>query len=139
MRRDLFPPHIEMIKLWVDDNREPPIGYVWLKSVYEAKRYIEACMNKQNKLNRKGKRGVVNGNTILDRGHYELLKAVQIEVIDIDHDAGQYAVDGGDYIKLLDWMEEQRINIPVHIHSMNPVGVENMRRIINRNGWEEVP
>ena len=29
-------------------------------------------------------------------------------------------------------------NYPVHIHSMNPVGVENMRRVIHRNGWREV-
>ena len=29
-----------------------------------------------------------------------------IELIDIDHDAGIYAQHGGDYIKLLDWLEE---------------------------------
>ena len=29
-------------------------------------------------------------------------------------------------------------NYPIHIHSQNPVGVENMRAIIKRNGWEEV-
>lgn len=117
MRRDLFPPHIEMIKLWIDDNREPPIGYVWLKSVYEAKRYIEACMNKQNKLNRKGNRGVVNGNTILDRDYYELLKAVQIDVIDISDDAMQCIGDG--YANLTEWMTDQDINIPIHIHRSN--------------------
>lgn len=47
-------------------------------------------------------------------------------------------VDGGDYIKLLDWFEETGRNYPIHIHSMNPVGVENMRRIIKRNGWKEI-
>lgn len=117
MRRDLFPPHIEMIKLWVDDNREPPIGYVWLKSVYEAKRYIEVCMNKQNKLNSKGKRGVVNGNKILDRDYYELLKAVQIEVIDISDDTMRCVGDG--YADLTEWMTDQDINIPIHIHRSN--------------------
>ena len=45
---------------------------------------------------------------------------------------------GGDYIKLLDWLEETGRNYPIRIHSMNPVGVENMRRIIERNGWTEV-
>ena len=25
-----------------------------------------------------------------------------------------------------------------YIHSMNPVGVENMRRIIQKNGWREI-
>ena len=61
-----------------------------------------------------------------------------IELIDIDHDAGDYASDGGDYIKLLDWLEETGRNYPIHIHSMNPVGVANMRAIIQRNGWTEV-
>lgn len=61
-----------------------------------------------------------------------------IELIDIDHDAGDYSRDGGDYIKLLDWFEETNRNFPIRIHSMNPVGVENMRRIIRRNGWTEI-
>ena len=66
------------------------------------------------------------------------IKDNTIDVIDIDHDAGEYAQLGGDYIKLLDWLEETGRNYPIHIHSMNPVGVENMRRIIKRNGWIEV-
>ena len=61
-----------------------------------------------------------------------------IEIIDIDHDAGIYTSQGGDYIKLLDWLEETGRNYPIRIHSMNPVGVENMRAIIRRNGWKEV-
>lgn len=61
-----------------------------------------------------------------------------IELIDMDHDAGDYASDGGDYIKLLDWLEETRRNYPIRIHSMNPVGIANMRRIIKRNGWKEI-
>lgn len=61
-----------------------------------------------------------------------------IELISVDHDAGDYAQYGGDYIKLLDWLEETGRNYPIHIHSMNPVGVANMRAIIERNGWTEV-
>ena len=41
-------------------------------------------------------------------------------------------------VKLLDWLEETCRNYPIHIHSMNSVGVQNMRRIIKRNGWTEV-
>ena len=63
----------------------------------------------------------------------------QISLIDIDHDAGDYASDGGDYVKLLDWFEETGRNYyPIHIHSANPVGVENMRQIIRKNNWKEV-
>lgn len=98
------------MKLWIDDVRPAPEGYIWIKSVNAAKRFISMT----------SPYGVAN-----------------LE-ISIDHDAGEYAIDGGDYIKLLDWLEETNRNCTIHIHSMNPVGVENMRRIIQRNGWKEV-
>lgn len=63
---------------------------------------------------------------------------LKIELIDIDHDAGEYVTDGGDYIKLLDWLEETGRNYPIHIHSQNPVGIQNMRAIIQKNGWREI-
>ena len=31
------------MKLWVDDVRPAPEGYIWVCSVNEAKRYIEFC------------------------------------------------------------------------------------------------
>ena len=105
------------MKLWIDDVRPAPEGYIWLKTVNEAIRYIE-----------------IYGDYLdFDNNLVDL-----IEVIDIDHDAGNYAQYGGDYIKLLDWLEETGRNYPIHIHSMNPVGVANMRRIIQKNGWQEV-
>lgn len=33
-------------------------------------------------------------------------------------------------------MEEFIKNTTFHIHSQNPVGRQNMERIINRNGWK---
>lgn len=68
----------------------------------------------------------------------EDIKELSIDVIDIDHDAGDYAHEGGDYVRLLDWLEETKRSYPIRIHSMNPVGVENIRRIIRRNGWTEI-
>ena len=103
------------MKLWIDDVRPAPEGYVWCKSVNEARKFIEEC-NWYNKY----------------------ATEVPIELIDVDHDAGDYATDGGDYIKLLDWLEETERNYPIRIHSMNPVGVANMRAIIQRNGWKEI-
>lgn len=105
------------MKLWVDDVRPAPEGYIWCKSVNDAIRFIERCEDYTTRF---------------------LIDEYAIELIDIDHDAGEYAKYGGDYIKLLDWLEETGRNYPIHIHSMNPVGVENMRRIIQRNSWEEV-
>ena len=98
------------MKLWIDDVRPAPEDYIWCVSVNESKDYID----------------------LVER------MAMSIELIDIDHDAGDYSCDGGDYIKLLDWLEGTGRNYPIRIHSMNPVGVENMRRIIQRNGWTEV-
>ena len=98
------------MKLWIDDVRPAPNDHIWAKSVNEAKRWV----------------------TTLEK------MITSIEVIDTDHDAGDYAWDGGDYIKLLDWLEETGRNYPIRIHSMNPVGVMNMRAIIEKNGWTEV-
>ena len=99
------------MKLWVDDARPAPdLSYFPMPSVNLSKAYIEYCENE----------GVV------------------LELIDIGHDAGFYVFDGGDYINLLNWLEETGRNYPIKIHSMNSVGVENMRRIIKRNGWREI-
>lgn len=106
------------MKIWVDDIRPAPFGYRIVRTVNEAKEVIET---------------------------YEIMKRVSggkkyydIELIDLDHDAGDATSDGGDYINILNWLEETGRSYPIRIHSMNPVGVENMRRIIERNGWREV-
>lgn len=100
------------MKIWVDDVRPRPKddGWSWCKSVKETQVAILSLESRN----------------------------IPIELIDIDHDAGDYAPQGGDFIKILDWMERTNRNYPIRIHSMNPVGVENMRRIIQRNGWKEV-
>lgn len=102
------------MKLWIDDMRPAPEGYIWTKSIKSAQTRI---YNYEHNM---------NDNTI---------------IIDLDHDAGDYASDGGDYIKLLDWLEAKNIvdtGYFFHIHSMNPVGIQNMRAIIQKNGWQEV-
>lgn len=104
-----------MWKLWIDDVRVPPTNdYIWCRSVVEAKSCIFAY----------------------EHQHY----TDQI-LIDLDHDAGEYVGKGGDYIKILDWLEEKGypdMGYFFHIHSMNPVGIENMKRIIEKNGWRLV-
>ena len=103
-----------MIKLWIDDIRPAPDGFIWCKSVNQAKAAIIA---------------------------YEHQHSCDNILIDLDHDAGDEVTDGGDYIKLLDWLEANNIvneKFTFHIHSMNPVGIQNMRAIIQKNGWREV-
>ena len=111
------------MKLWIDDVRPAPEGYWWCHSVNRTKNIIENLEYSQYL-------SIALGEPIAERD--------RIELIDIDHDAGDYVDYGGDYIKLLDWLEETGRNYPIRIHSQNPVGVANMRRIIQRNGWKEV-
>lgn len=114
------------MKLWIDDVRPAPEGYKQIKSVNKAKEFIEDIEEIF------GDYGIVYYPST---GEY---RKVSIELIDLDHDAGDYVNDGGDYIRILDWLEETERNYPIRIHSQNPVGVQNMRRIIEKNGWKEI-
>ena len=106
------------MKIWVDDVRPAPEGYVWCLTTNEAKVVISNIMALQ---------GITYNET-----------APTIELLDLDHDAGDFAISGGDYVQVLDWLEKQSWTIPIRLHSMNPVGIQNMRRIIQKNGWTEV-
>lgn len=103
------------MKLWIDDVRPAPEGYVWCLSVNAAIVWIK------------------NGEYVKYAYGGE-----GVELLDCDYDLGDYASDGGDGVKLLDWLEETSRNYPIRIHTQNVVGRENMRRIIKRNGWKEV-
>ena len=126
------------MKLWIDDVRPAPDGYIWCKSVNEAKETILDHEDRINGLNEKYRRAFEHDLPYYTEQFSVAIDYNIIELIDIDHDAGQFVIDGGDYIKLLDWLEETGRSYPIRIHSQNPVGVENMRRIIERNGWREV-
>lgn len=105
------------MKLWIDDVRQAPEGYEWIKTVSDAKFYC--CLHIHD--------GVLT-----------------IEEIDLDHDAGDFQQYGGDYIELLNWLEELQFTegliIPTkfHIHSGNPVGCQRMWQIIKHCGWDEI-
>ena len=113
----------QQIVLWLDDVRDPikfrkksPDSWrlyervIWCHSVNEA---INTWLNLEDD------------------------NDCRIVEIDLDHDAGDFAFDGGDYIKFLDWLEEHKVDftkIAWRIHSYNPVGVQNMIAILRRNG-----
>ena len=93
------------MKLWIDDVRPAPEGYVWCHSVNEARSFIAA---------------------------WELLTNESIELIDLDYDSGDYEKDGGPYIKLMDWLVERGTLYPLAFHSQNCVGMEYMKRMYRR-------
>jgi hypothetical protein len=128
------------MKLWIDDVRPAPEGYEWYRSVNDAKYAIKDHEKFRLWLMERQEAAYEDG---LDEyaQHIDWLLHNEwspITVIDIDHDSGEYFSKGGDYIKLLDWLEETGRNYPIRIHSANAVGIANMRRIIQRNGWKEV-
>lgn len=102
------------MKLWVDDVRPAPEGYLPFRTVNDTLRYIRSNSD-------------------------------YIELIDLDHDAGDCAKEGGDYINILREMKRLAIvrkmdfsHIKFRLHSMNPVGVQNMRALIQDLGWKEI-
>lgn len=101
--------------LWIDDVRTPPCDkWLHVRSVNQAKAAIRAY----------------------DRNMWD-----EHLIIDLDHDAGDYVNDGGDYIEILNWLEESRLpdsTYTFYLHTQNPVGRENMERIIRKNGWRLV-
>lgn len=92
------------MKLYLDDIRNAPEGFVLAKSVNQAKRLI----------------------------YHAEMNNISIELLDLDHDLGDFAYDGGDAIRLLDWLVERETYYPIKLHTANPVGRLNMQRIINR-------
>lgn len=93
------------MKLWLDDMRTPPEGYTHsAKSVIIAKILILLAEE----------------------------TGEEIELIDCDHDLGEYSKYGGDGIKLLDWLLERGTLYPIKIHTLNPVGKANMQRLLDR-------
>lgn len=92
------------VKIYVDDVRPVPEGYEGTKSVDETIALIEELE----------------------------AKGVEIELLDLDHDLGDYAKYGGDAIKILDYLAERETYYPIAIHTANPVGRANMERMIER-------
>ena len=93
------------MRIWVDDVRSAPEGYVWCKSVNE---------------------------TIEKIRDIEFHSWATIELIDLDYDSGDYEKDGGPYIKLMDWLVERGTLYPLAFHSQNCVGMEYMKRMYRR-------
>ncbi|MBE6424194.1 cyclic-phosphate processing receiver domain-containing protein [Succinivibrio dextrinosolvens] len=94
----------DSVKIWLDDERDAPDGYEHCHSVNEAISKIK---------------------------FYEK-HSVAIEELNLDHDLGDYAKEGGDAIKLIDWLCMRETFYKIELHTANPVGRANMQRTIDR-------
>jgi hypothetical protein len=102
-----------MIKIWVDDIRAVPEGWIGVKTNDECLRLIFKYKDTE-----------------------EIL-------VSLDHDSG--IEDDKDYIAILAQLDYysrgEGINfdmVSFHFHTDNPIGRQNMRTIVQRNGWREV-
>lgn len=118
------------MKLWLDDLRPAPEGYIWVKTVEDAIFEIERYKSEFNACWKMYIFGYCNREQ-LERW----LATWTIEEISCDNDLGEHEFEG---YKLLDWLEVTEYNFPIHIHTDNAVARERMRAIIQRNGWTEV-
>lgn len=92
--------HPDGVRLWLDDVRPAPEGWLHVKTVAEAK---------------------------------SVLSKIQVLDLSLDHDLGEDET-GYDLVK---WLAETHVNWPYNkptIHSMNPVGRDNMQATIERYG-----
>ena len=106
-----------MVRIYVDDLRETPNGFIHFYKVDDCVSYIR----------RMYKQGITNF------------------YLDLDHDSGD--ADTKDYVEILKDLEAMRYggrlknaNITCHFHSGNVVGIQNMRAIVeaNRSWMKEV-
>ena len=104
------------MKIWIDDLRSMPEEFdKHIKTVDEAIAFIFQCANRGEK----------------------------IELISLDHDAGDEYKHGGDYIKILEYLEYLycvhgvEVCTKFRIHTGNPVGAEKMRAVLKACNWEE--
>lgn len=89
--------------IYLDDIRKNPRNTILAQSVNECKRYIIK------------------------------LEQAKVDIeLDIDHDLGDFAHDGGDGIELVKWLIKTERFYPIKFHTMNPVGLANMQALVTR-------
>lgn len=99
------------IYIYIDDMRQPLIpGALWVKSYDEA---IAA---------------LIDTTDLMDIDDFISL------VVDFDHDLGE-GKTGYDVAK---WLIDNSYIGKFRIHSMNPVGANNIRQLLKHYGWTEI-
>lgn len=119
------------IDLWLDDVRPAPDGWVWVKTVDEAKPYFERREVRRASLDHDlGACAECMGGMSTEEW---LVKSGMTAMPHCDHFGTGYT--------LVCWLEETRLwPEAVNVHSANPVGRERMRQVILGAIWRgEIP
>ena len=114
--------------VWVDDIRRAPADYIWIRTVNRFKMWFKVVYNHDLWYDSYACKSVA---------HYDLL-------ISMDHEAQDFVADGGNYIEILNYLEEimpkiskwSEFRIIFRFHTGNETVTEEMKKIIKRNGWE---
>ena len=89
------------MKIWVDDKEPAPKhrGFNWqCKSVNQVKGILERIEYLKQ---------LYIGTDY---------KSIEIELLDIDYDLGEYVEDGGTSIQFIEWLKDYGYNFPISIH-----------------------
>lgn len=93
------------MKIWLNDLRQPLPEYVWVRSVGEAKRVICDCEK----------------------------AGIPIEELSLDYDLGEYELDGGKGLRLLEWLASRGSFYPCEVNSSHIYGRPLMEKYIADN------
>ena len=102
------------MRLWIDDCRPAPEGYIWLKSTNEALCFITNHIHDIEEI------------------------ALDHDAGDYVSKGGDYINVLKEIERLARKSPATFIGYKFSIHTANPVGAANMRAIIERNSWEEI-
>ena len=98
--------------IYIDDVRQPVNpDWIWVKSYREAINYLVDLID-----------------------YLDVIDDAADLTIDFDHDLGEDK-SGYDIAK---WLVEQHIIANFRVHTMNPVGRQNIRQLLLRYGWKEI-
>ena len=111
------------VYIWLDDIRDMP----WQTTLYADKAII--VRNYKSAVAAVRKYYTPNVNLIVDLDH-----DLGYDGLDLDHDHSNDPT-GYDFCK---YLIENEITGQFHIHSMNAIGAENMRQLLNHYGWKEI-
>jgi hypothetical protein len=94
------------MKLWLDDEREPELGWIWARSVDQAQTFV---------VNR-------------------MYLGIVWEELSLDHDLGEFGGPGREGKDFLAWMCEMGVwpKVKPKVHTANPYEAMMMRQTIER-------